>query len=59
MGSGGRCYLECAGPRNRQIYEHLGYEMKEQFTLRIKGDEAGWEEFTDMSRRALARAVTF
>jgi len=38
------CYTECTGQRNREYYEHLGYEVKEQVTLKVSGDEAGWED---------------
>jgi ribosomal protein S18 acetylase RimI-like enzyme len=31
--AGEACYLETSGQRNREWYEHLGYEVKECFTL--------------------------
>ena len=41
------CYLECSGTRNRDIYAHLGYEQKKQYTLAVEGDEPGSEPFTE------------
>ena len=49
------CYLECSGARNRDIYAHLGYEQKRQYTVRVEDDEAGsvpFEEFFAMVRPA-------
>ena len=49
------CFLTCAGTRNRDIYAHLGYEQKKQYTVRVDDDEAGsapFEEFFAMVRPA-------
>jgi GNAT superfamily N-acetyltransferase len=54
------CYLECSGARNRDIYAHLGYEQKRQYTVRVEDDEAGsvpFEEFFAMVRPAATHAV--
>ena len=47
--------LMCSGTRNRDIYAHLGYEQKKQYTLRVEDDETGsvpFEEFFAMVRPA-------
>ena len=31
------CYLECSGPRNKAVYEHLGYEEKGVYALIDEG----------------------
>ena len=54
------CYLECSGTRNRDIYAHLGYEQKRQYTVCVKDDETGsvpFEEVFAMVRPAATHAV--
>ena len=54
------CFLMCSGTRNRDIYAHLGYEQKKQYTLRVEDDETGsvpFEEFFAMVRPAATHAT--
>lgn len=41
------CYLECSGHRNRDVYAHLGYEQKKQYTLPADKEEPGSEDFEE------------